>query len=142
MNHYVLGFMFSNSLKEVALIKKTKPLWQVGFLNGIGGKVENDECFMDAMIREFEEEAGLKTISNNWTFFARMSKIDDWSIGCYYSIGNLNKLKTKTDEIIRIVKVSNINRLKVISGCKWLIPLALDNINSPINPMTADVRYY
>jgi hypothetical protein len=37
---YVCGFMFANDFTEVALIRKNKPEWQRGKLNGIGGKVE------------------------------------------------------------------------------------------------------
>jgi 8-oxo-dGTP diphosphatase len=37
---YVLGFMFSSDHSEVALIRKRKPEWQRGKLNGIGGKCD------------------------------------------------------------------------------------------------------
>lgn len=42
MKKYVLGFMFSTEDRgqKVALIKKLKPKWQAGLLNGIGGKIE------------------------------------------------------------------------------------------------------
>jgi hypothetical protein len=36
---YVVGFLFRNNLSEVALIKKDRPAWQAGHLNGIGGKL-------------------------------------------------------------------------------------------------------
>jgi hypothetical protein len=35
---YVLGFMFDEELRNVALIRKIKPKWQEGKWNGIGGK--------------------------------------------------------------------------------------------------------
>jgi hypothetical protein len=34
----VAGFLFRNNDTEVALIRKNKPDWQKGKLNGIGGK--------------------------------------------------------------------------------------------------------
>jgi hypothetical protein len=38
MKRYVLGFCFGPSFKTVVLIKKkTRPAWQVGRLNGLGG---------------------------------------------------------------------------------------------------------
>jgi 8-oxo-dGTP diphosphatase len=40
---YVLGFLFDPSQKDVVLIKKLKPEWQKGKLNGVGGKIEEGE---------------------------------------------------------------------------------------------------
>ena len=58
MKRYVLGFCFSPSMRSVVLVKKMRPSWQAGYLNGVGGKVEHMESFEDAMQREFSEEAG------------------------------------------------------------------------------------
>ena len=55
-HNYVLGFLFNKDLSQVALIRKTKPEWQKGQLNGIGGKIEPGEDPLGAMIREFREE--------------------------------------------------------------------------------------
>ena len=38
---YVVGFAFNKEKTKVLLIKKTKPDWQAGQLNGIGGKIES-----------------------------------------------------------------------------------------------------
>ena len=37
---YVAGFMFSEDRRLVALIRKSKPEWQKGKLNGIGEKAQ------------------------------------------------------------------------------------------------------
>lgn len=37
---YTCGFMMNRSLGLVALVRKQKPLWQAGLLNGIGGSLE------------------------------------------------------------------------------------------------------
>ena len=58
---YTVGFIFDSTLEEVALMEKTHPEWQKGKLNGIGGKVEDGEIVISCMIREAEEETGLKT---------------------------------------------------------------------------------
>lgn len=52
----VVGFAFDDKLLNVALIKKKKPEWQKGYLNGVGGKVKDGEGYHEAMTREFEEE--------------------------------------------------------------------------------------
>jgi 8-oxo-dGTP diphosphatase len=64
---YCLGFLFSKSRDRVVLIKKTKPDWQAGKLNGIGGKIEDNESSVEAMVREFAEETGLHVPEEAWT---------------------------------------------------------------------------
>jgi 8-oxo-dGTP diphosphatase len=64
MKEYVLGFMFDIPAEQVLLIKKAKPDWQAGRLNGVGGKVERYEVPHAAMVREFKEETGVD--EENW----------------------------------------------------------------------------
>ncbi len=45
MKRYVAGLMFSKDEKYVALVIKNKPDWQKGLLNGIGGKIEEEDKF-------------------------------------------------------------------------------------------------
>lgn len=71
MTTYVLGFAFDLD-GAVALIRKTKPAWQRGKLNGIGGKVEFRELPVEAMEREFLEETGLIIPAIGWREFAVM----------------------------------------------------------------------
>lgn len=55
MKEYVAGFM-KDSSDRVALVRKNKPAWQAGKLNGIGGGIEPNETPIDAMTREWFEE--------------------------------------------------------------------------------------
>jgi 8-oxo-dGTP pyrophosphatase MutT (NUDIX family) len=81
---YVAGFMFDVANKQVALIRKTKPAWQAGKLNGIGGKIEDGESPEAAMVREFLEETGCNTDRDDWSHFASLSedpeKGERWSV--------------------------------------------------------------
>lgn len=122
-HNYVVGFMFSTDWKHVALILKKRPIWQEGLLNGIGGKVEENESVIKAMIREFEEETGLYT--EEWTIFAEC-KNDHYHLTCFYTEGNLADLKTTTDEFIVIATVNELYKMNVVYNLRWLIPLALD----------------
>lgn len=62
---YVLGFAFDDN--KVLLIRKTKPKWQAGRLNGVGGKVEAfDKDYLAAMVREFHEETDILTTRDQW----------------------------------------------------------------------------
>jgi len=70
---YVLGFAFNGN--NVLLIRKTRPAWQAGRLNGVGGKVEpEDWCLAEAMRREFKEETGVDTVVEDWKQFAQHLK--------------------------------------------------------------------
>lgn len=56
----------------MVLIRKVKPDWQAGKLNGVGGKIEIGESATIAMAREFREETGVETQPTEWHVFAKM----------------------------------------------------------------------
>jgi 8-oxo-dGTP pyrophosphatase MutT (NUDIX family) len=56
---YVLGIIIEPKTRRVALLRKKRPLWQQGLLNGIGGHIEAGELPSEAMARECQEEVGL-----------------------------------------------------------------------------------
>lgn len=66
MDRYVLGFAFTEDDRLVAMIKKDRPAWQRGLLNGIGGKIERFEAPSAAMSREFLEETGVLFEPSKW----------------------------------------------------------------------------
>lgn len=121
--YFVLGFLFSPDFKEVVLINKEHPEWQKGFLNGIGGKAENQETLQEAMRREFKEEAGLDI-----PYWNEVGVLDgkDFKVVVYTQTSELYKqVQTKEDEVIEIIKVSDIKNRKVIPNLQWLIPLCI-----------------
>jgi len=68
MKHYVIGFVFDQKMGKVVLIVKNRPAWQAGLLNGVGGHIEVGETPIAAMVREFEEEAGVVTPPSLWDY--------------------------------------------------------------------------
>lgn len=79
MTDYVVGFAFCDEFRRyrpdgpdrhVLLIQKTRPEWQAGCLNGLGGHVEDNEPPAATMRREFREEAGADFTA--WEPFATM----------------------------------------------------------------------
>jgi hypothetical protein len=86
---YVVGFMFDFAFERVALIRKRKPIWQAGKLNGIGGKIEANETREEAMRREFIEEAGFDA---TWHFYCNCAGINNngapFSLDCFWSQGS------------------------------------------------------
>jgi 8-oxo-dGTP pyrophosphatase MutT (NUDIX family) len=126
MMTYTLGFLFGekDNKKVVWLIKKTKPDWQIGLLNGIGGKLEYKEPPIVGICREFKEETGVETIVDDWYEFCEYTDANSWRIHCFTSYKECHP-KTTTDEEVACYEVDNLPE-KVISGVRWLISLALN----------------
>ncbi len=120
LKRYVLGFMFSEGGSQVALIRKTKPEWQAGKWNGIGGKIEQGEALRTAMIREFEEETGVRHL--DWKLFGDMGG-KDWLVYCFVAKGDLSKLNTMTDEKVASFDKEGIPGNAIIN-LRWLVPMA------------------
>ena len=124
MKSYVVGFMFDSSKQKVVLIRKNKPEWQKGKLNGVGGKIEVDETPIDAMIREYKEETGV--IRNGWDNFL-IAAYDDCIVYFFKAFDSWCYEHSDTTEEEQIEKVSAINIPDdVIDNLQWIIRLALD----------------
>lgn len=141
MKEYVVGFMFDDTGERITLIRKNRPEWQAGKLNGVGDKVEPNETPMAAMIREFREETGVETTSSDWTNFTFMWG-DAWEIAFYKGFNTklLESTDTKTDEQIERRSVDRVvfydKGAEGINNLKWLVPLALDK-----NKIFVDAHY-
>lgn len=121
---YVVGFAFSPMKHQVLLIRKNKPDWQKGYLNGVGGKVGQGETPLQAMRREFYEEAGLRL---RWTQFCQLSNpLRHGDVHFFNTICDLKDVKQMTDEVLEICMTDKIQTLKVIPNLCWLIPMAMD----------------
>ncbi len=132
---YVLGFLFNHDLSKVVLIQKTKPAWQNGLFNGVGGKVEPGEIADQAMIREFQEETGVMT-EIAWRQFANFysGKCDPAApnavIACYTAMTEdaslFYSVKTTTEEMIAILDSKEMYNYTTVPNLRWLVPLAMD----------------
>lgn len=137
---YCLGFMFDSSFTRVALIRKNKPEWQKGKLNGIGGHIE-EESPVDAMCREFMEETTYTGLIA-WNEYAHLTGCD-FDVFCFACIGDLRKVQSKTDEAVEIVEVFSIHPLRnldMIENLSWLVGLAVDCLMDN-RPNYAKVEY-
>jgi 8-oxo-dGTP pyrophosphatase MutT (NUDIX family) len=137
---YSVGFAFSPKNMAVVLIRKERPAWQKGKLNGVGGHVEANESPAQAMVREYQEETGVQTALTDWELFAVMHGID-WpkdptgklttAVYCYETrLPEAYRLaKTQTDESIHKVPTSFLHAYAEqeysIPNLTVLIPLAL-----------------
>lgn len=134
--YYVLGFMFNADSSKVKLIRKARPEWQAGRLNGIGGKIEGDEVPRQAMQREFREEAGVATKCEEWQHVVTLRSAD-WEVYVYGMSSDLyfEQCEAMTDEPLETHKVGIFLATEdCISNLHWLIPLARNpkNIILPV----------
>lgn len=128
MTRYVAGFFFDPNLDNVWLIRKQKPDWQKDLLNGVGGKIEENEGPISAMVREFHEEAGM--FIYDWKKFCVIEG-NNWQVTFFYSIAqddrHYNKVRTLTDEVLHSIEAADVIYRKTISNLRWLIPMAIDH---------------
>jgi len=135
--NYVAGFVFSADRKNIVLIRKNKPLWQMGKLNGVGGKLLKCEPPQAGMYREFLEEAGVGVSLDRWREFCVL-RGDFGAVHFFMLIDQDVYDFARTTEKEKIVKVpvKNLERRKIIPNLKWLIPMAL----SETEIVTAEVQ--
>ncbi len=110
---YVLGFAFDPRFKNVLLIKKNRPEWQAGLLNGIGGKMEANENFEMSMVREFKEETGIQTNEESWKQFGEIVG-DGFAVYLLWNSGHfIYDHESPTDERVDVYEVSEVLLSKV-----------------------------
>lgn len=129
MTNYVVGLLFNTELSEVCLIRKNRPAWQAGKLNGVGGHIESGEAAADAMTREFYEEAGLRI--SDWVQFARLdggTGEGGWSVYMFYAISGESP-NTKTDEPVGMYPVNFLGSLTVMPNLRYFVPMVLNHIS-------------
>ena len=125
MTKYVVGFLFSPDKHRVVLIRKNRPKWQAGRLNGVGGHIEDGESPLTAMRREFFEETGVAI--DNWNEFARMESSDAVIYVFRASDENWYCVDSVTDEVVDTFLPSDIQggSQDTVSNLPALISLAL-----------------
>lgn len=92
--------------------------------NGIGGKIEDGEEAIEAMVREFKEETGIDTSETSWRYFANLA--GTWGRVFFFANyeGDLEEpIVSPTDEF---VSYRPLDEPKLVDNLRWLIPLALD----------------
>ncbi|MEN6357160.1 MAG: NUDIX domain-containing protein [Armatimonadota bacterium] len=125
--HFVDGFLFDDEGTNVLLIRKVRPQWQAGLLNGIGGKIEDGERPIEAMCREFQEETGVTF--DQWEYTIRHDG-PDWTVFYYRAHSTeavsavLSQVTYPTDEMPELCSVMSLEQC--VRNIKWAIPLSND----------------
>lgn len=126
MQKYVVCLLFNESLSQVCLIEKSRPDWQVGLLNGPGGKVEPGETYLEAATREFREETGVGVY--DWKMLCtKRGKDESYEVAFLVRKDTelLSMVRTMTDEQVGVRDIKYIDPTKLVSSIEWVLPLAL-----------------
>lgn len=135
---YVLGLAFSRNKKDILLIQKTRPEWQKGLYNGVGGKVENfDKSSRHAMVREFQEKTGILTRNSDWEELATLVSHNDIMGGtaivyCYKLQSNViyqAKQQEQEEEKPEIIKLENIYSIPCTPNLPLLVGMTFSEFS-------------
>ena len=136
-HEYVLGFVFQKhhelSLDWIFLVEKRRPDWQAGKLNGIGGRLEEDEDPLQAMRREFREETGTDIPDDRWRCFCCFDTLRPgvarlWLFTATIFCEEFSQPTTQEDEeIVRLsLKVFQDEPAEnVLDSIRWMVPMAM-----------------
>ena len=136
--NYCLGFVFDELGDAVLMVRKRRPLWQAGKLNGVGGKIERGETPRQAMSRECAEETGLQIDEDQWEHFATLDggavfRVEVFSV----FIKDIGFARRLTDEIVYVFSVhaeQTSRRSDVIGNVQLLLSIATtkSDIHKPV----------
>ena len=133
---YVLALLFTPDRAQVVLMRKTRPAWQAGRVNALGGKLLPGESALDAARREVREEAGVDVA--DWEEFLvwedpqyRMHAVRAFDAAA------LDAHTAEDQEVFRADCATLPPEL--IDNLRWLVPLALDrDVAVPVRVTSRD----
>ena len=116
----VVGFAFSGDLRTVLLIRKRRPASQAG------------KSFIDAMVREFSEEAGINTLPSDWTHFASLDA-PRWRIAFFKAtlpqadLVRAAAAPPLTHETLELHSLVGLRDQETMRNLRWMVPFCLDS---------------
>lgn len=132
MKEYVLAFIFDTKLNQILLIKKNRPDYQAGLLNGIGGKIEPNETPIKAVHREVFEETNLNIPENDFVSFGEFSN-EFFKIYLFFTkINNINQAISKTDEEVKVIEINEymFKQYKFVQNFELLFDTAFKKVTN------------
>jgi 8-oxo-dGTP diphosphatase len=120
---YVLALLFTPDRGRVVLMHKTRPAWQAGRVNALGGKLLPGESAADAARREVREEAGVDVA--DWEEFL----VWDDPVYRMHAVRAFDpaaeRAHTAEDQEVVLASTDGLPP-NLIDNLRWLVPLALD----------------
>lgn len=135
---YVLALLYTADRNQVVLMRRTRPAWQAGRVNALGGRIMAGESSRGAARREVREECGVDVAE--WTevlvwddaeyVMHAMRAVDD----------RARDARTMEDQEVFLAAVRALPD-NVIDNLRWLVPLALDaDVALPVAVRSAAAR--
>jgi|SRR5882757_10613141 len=148
---YTIGIVLHTFMDQVLLIRKVKPLWQMGKLNFPGGHMEKGESAIDCVAREFKEETDLDIPREDWIVMGRIEG-NGYQMMIYTAQYNSRHgiPKSLTVEEVGWEYLSNLlngslYQGNIISNIPWLAHLAINfhrqGFNGQDKLTFAEIRY-
>ncbi|HZO17987.1 MAG TPA: NUDIX domain-containing protein [Gemmatimonadaceae bacterium] len=133
---YVLALLFTADGREVVLVRKTRPAWQAGRVNALGGKLDAGEGLVDAARREVREEAGVDV--EGWEEFL-VWRDPEYRLRAVRAFNDIaRQARTAEDQEVFLANVGALP-FNVLDNLRWMIPLALDrDVAIPIEVRSAN----
>ena len=133
---YVLALLFTPDRRRVVLVHKTRPAWQMGRVNALGGKLDPGEGATDAARREVREEAGVDVA--HWEEFLVWDDPQYRMHACRAFDAAAERAYTAEDQTVFLADARALPE-QVIDNLRWLVPLALDrDVAVPVRVQSAD----
>lgn len=117
MKHYCLGFVFDPDQDRVLLLsKRSSDPYNPETWNGLGGKVESGETALEAMVRECQEEAGLRVDADCWEPVGAMTDEHTYRVDVFAASALLDAARQTTDELIMTFDREAVRDLECAAG--------------------------
>jgi 8-oxo-dGTP diphosphatase len=122
--------MFTLDKSYVTVIRKRRPEWQTGLLNGVGGKIEDHEVAAEAMAREFQEETGVDIVAPDWER-ALVLIYPECTVNFFRTRQPdrmFKHLRSKTDEEVLTMETATLlwhHSHELIPNLQWIIPFLI-----------------
>jgi 8-oxo-dGTP diphosphatase len=132
---YVLALLFTADRRRVVLMEKTRPAWQAGRVNALGGKLREGETAVDAARREVREEAGVDVAAWDVVLVWRDPMYTMHVVRAFDDAAE--RAHTAEDQRVFTAGVDALPD-NVIDNLRWLVPLALDrDVALPVDVASA-----
>jgi 8-oxo-dGTP diphosphatase len=120
---YVLALLYTADAKQVVLMRRTRPAWQAGRVNGLGGAIVMGELPAEAARREVREECGVDVVE--WAEVLVWADAE-YRMHVMRAVSDLARgARTVEDQEVFLADVDALPE-NVIDNLRWLVPLALD----------------
>jgi len=131
MIEYVIGIIYDTEKSQTLLIRKNRPEWQLGMLNGVGGHIEPSETPYEAMVRECKEECNLTLY--NWLSLGTITDNIEYKVHYFLSeVKDFTKAKPLTDEVIEILFLDVIDYTQIVAPTDVFMRIGLKPVFEPL----------